>query len=244
MEVLCITMFNSNKHINIRIVSIDGNIGSGKSTLLNNAMTHFKLNKNIKFLTEPIDLWNEIKDENNVTILKKFYENQSKYAFSFQIMAYISRLSVLRKCVNDIYNNANSIDDTNYIIITERSLLTDRHIFAKMLYDQNKIEIINYVIYLKWFDEFINEYPIDKIIYINTSPTICHERICKRSREGEDVIAIEYLNECHKYHTEFIYNQASKHEIVELNGNEDLFVNNEILKSWLELIELFILHKS
>ena len=34
------------------------------------------------------------------------------------------------------------------IFITERSLFTDKYIFAKMLYDQGKIEDVNYQIYL------------------------------------------------------------------------------------------------
>ena len=35
-----------------------------------------------------------------------------------------------------------------YIIITERSLYTDKHVFAKMLHDQGKIEDVCYQIYL------------------------------------------------------------------------------------------------
>ena len=39
----------------------------------------------------------------------------------------------------------------NSIFITERSLLTDKYVFAKMLFDQHKIEDVNYQIYLKMF---------------------------------------------------------------------------------------------
>ena len=51
----------------------------------------------------------------------------------------------------DIRNNPNAI------IICERSVFTDKEVFAKMLYDDGKIEEVNYQIYLKWFDEFIND---------------------------------------------------------------------------------------
>ena len=55
-------------------------------------------------------------------------------------------------------------------IITERSIYTDSNVFAKMLYDDKKITLIEYTIYKKWFDEFISEIPISKIIYVKTDP--------------------------------------------------------------------------
>ena len=107
------------------IVSIEGNIGSGKTTLMEYLKTHFK-SKSIVFLKEPVDEWETIKDHEGTTMLQKFYADQEKYSFSFQMMAYISRLSLLK---DTIENNPDAI------IITERSLMTDRHVFAKMLYD-------------------------------------------------------------------------------------------------------------
>ena len=71
---------------NIQIVSIEGNIGSGKSTLLANLKKYFNKNTTIIFLKEPVDEWSKIKDENGTTILEKFYADQEKYSFSFQMM--------------------------------------------------------------------------------------------------------------------------------------------------------------
>ena len=78
------------------IISIEGNIGSGKSTLLEQLRTKYKNNKQIVFINEPVDEWDTIKDEDGQTILSKFYKNQSKYAFSFQMMAYIC-IDVIQK---------------------------------------------------------------------------------------------------------------------------------------------------
>ena len=71
------------------IISIEGNIGTGKSTLVQMLKDTYKNNNNVVFLQEPVDMWNTIKDSNGETILSKFYGNQEKYAFSFQMMAYI-----------------------------------------------------------------------------------------------------------------------------------------------------------
>jgi len=79
------------------IISIEGNIGSGKSTLLEELIKIYKVtpSKKIVFLKEPVDEWEKIKDENGLTMLTKFYSDQEKYSFPFQMMAYISRLELL-----------------------------------------------------------------------------------------------------------------------------------------------------
>ena len=84
------------------IVSIEGNIGSGKSTLLSNLRETLKDRTDIVFLKEPVDEWEKITDENGVTMLEKFYSNQKNYSFPFQMMAYISRLALLKEaCSRD-----------------------------------------------------------------------------------------------------------------------------------------------
>ena len=155
----------------VQIISIDGNIGSGKSTFVQKMKQEFNDNNKIIFIDEPVDEWSNICDKNGETILSKFYKNQTKYAFSFQMMAFISRLNKIKSAYE---NNPDSI------IITERSIYTDKYVFAKMLYDDDKMEEVEYKIYLQWFDSFAKDFPIEKIVYIKTDPEVCLERIAKR----------------------------------------------------------------
>ena len=214
-----------------QIISIEGNIGSGKSTILKHLKEYFKTTENIIFLQEPVDIWETIKDENGTTILTKFYENQEKYSFAFQMMAYISRLSILKNTIKE---------NPNAIIITERCLNTDRYVFAKMLYDSKKIEEIEYQIYLKWFDEFCDIIQNSKMIYMKTNPEICYERIAKRNRTGESNISIDYLNGCHHYHEEMI--KKINYSILEIDSNIDTDINKDIINKWYEEIKKFILN--
>ena len=216
---------------NNKFICIEGNIGSGKSTLLKELEEKYKENKEIIFLKEPVDEWATIKDEKDVTMLEKFYGNQEKYSFPFQMMAFISRLSILKKVMKE---------NKNTIIISERSLFTDRYVFAKMLYDQKKIEDVNYQIYLKWFDEFANEFPVNNVIYVNADPSICYQRINKRSRNGEENIALQYLELCHNYHEDFIKINMDNCQKLLLDGNIDIFEKNDTLDSWIQLIDDFI----
>lgn len=211
------------------IISIEGNIGSGKSTLVSALENHFKDSLYIGFLQEPVDIWNTIKDENGITILEKFYENNEKYAFQFQMMAYISRLSIIKK----------ALKNENYkYIITERSLYTDSNIFAKMLYDDKKISEIEYTIYKMWFDEFISDIPITKIVYVKAEPTISCERVIKRNRLGEN-IPLSYLEKCHHYHEEWL--SSSKYDTLTLDGNHDIKQAPHLMDEWIHQIKAFIL---
>ena len=218
----------------VKIITIEGNIGSGKSTLLEILKNELIISgKKIIFMKEPVDEWEDIKDFNGNTMLQKFYENQEKYSFPFQMMAYISRLKLLKETVEKYPNS---------VIISERSLYTDKYVFAKMLYETNKIEDVNYQIYCKWFDTFVKDYPINGIIYVKTDPEICYERVAKRSRLGESSIPLDYLVSCHKYHNDMLSIEKEiigKNQLV-LDGNVDIFYNKDTLNQWVKSIEEFI----
>ena len=224
-----------------KIVSIEGNIGSGKSTLLENLRNHYKDDTHVIFLKEPVDDWDKIKDSQGNTMLKKFYADQEKYSFAFQMMAYISRLTILRDTIKEIVSENNN---KQYIIITERSLYTDKQVFAKMLHDQGKIEDVCYQIYLKWFEEFAKDFPINYSVYVKTDPTNCYNRIHKRSRDGEEVIPLAYLQDCHTYHEAFLDKNENENENTKplvLDGNIDIYENKNIMDNWLNKINEFVL---
>nr|QFG74832.1 MAG: deoxynucleoside kinase [Megaviridae environmental sample] len=175
------------------IYSMEGNIGVGKTTFINMVKQLHKT-REIIVLEEPVAEWLSIKNNENKTILELFYADQNKYAFSFQMMAYISRIALLKQTIRE---------HPQAIIITERSVYTDKHVFAKMLFDEGKIEKVNYEIYNKWFEHFIEDVPISKIIYLRCTPAIAHSRVIKRNRPGE-TITLDYLTKCHTYHEEWI----------------------------------------
>jgi len=212
------------------IYSIDGNIGSGKSRLIKELKKQNKLGNNIIFIQEPVNVWNTIKDKKGKTILEHFYEDQKKYSFSFQIMAYISRLTQLK---NIIKENPSSI------LITERCTYTDRKVFAKMLHDDELINDIDMKIYLMWFDEFMKDIPINGFIYVRTKPSKCFERVKKRNRKGEEEIPLEYLEKCHLYHQSWLMDEEN---ILVLDGNQEYKTDNKLIDMWTEKIKKFIKH--
>lgn len=224
---------NDNK---VLFVSIEGNIGSGKSTLLRTLREKYSNDKKIVFVDEPVEEWESIQNEHGMPMLQLFYNDQKTHAFAFQMMAFISRLSKLKEAVDK---------NPGAIIVTERSLYTDKMVFAQMLRDSKEILYEHHQIYLKWFETFVCDYPVDKIIYVNTPPKICHERIAIRSRNGESVIPLDYLEKCHNYHNIMINPYSTKCVCkvqLLLNGQINIYENKEALIEWLEQIDVFI-HK-
>jgi deoxyadenosine/deoxycytidine kinase len=201
------------------ILCIEGNIGSGKSTFMEKLKEAWKDREDVCFLDEPVDTWSNFKDEEG-GIIEHYYKDQKTWGFSFQMLAYISRLSILRK----------ALTEPKYrYIVTERSLLTDKQVFCKMLFEQGIIHPIQYQIYQAWFDEFRTEDEY-KFIYLRTSPEVSHQRVNKRGRKGE-TIPLEYLKECHRYHEEWLT------DALVLDAN----VEEEETTRWVSMVkEMFI----
>jgi deoxyadenosine/deoxycytidine kinase len=207
------------------IVSVEGNIGSGKSTVLK-AMReryHDIDGVPIVYVDEPVSQWEQIKSKEGKNMIELFYANPSKYAFSFQMMAYISRLTMIQAAVQA---------NPNAIIITERCLLTDYNIFASMLHEQGQMLDEEFTIYKTWFHAFQQEIPVNSIVYIRCSPSTAFTRCKKRARVGEE-IPLEYLAQCHEKHENWMNGSTSFSKRVIENDESTL---EEVLASIIEFI--------
>jgi len=195
-------------------ISIEGNIGSGKTTLLNLLKKKYT---NIVFLDEPVNKWININDSNNNNILDNFYKDQKRWSYTFQNFAFITRITEL------IINKNKLINKT---VISERSIDTDKNVFAELLFDNNHLSELEYNIYNYWFNILSKEVKkVDKIIYVNTKPKLCSERIKIRNRIEEQNIKLEYLEQLHKKHKLWLSNKSNILEIDGKNKFDDKTLN-------------------
>jgi len=199
------------------ILSIEGNIGSGKTTAKEKLRQYILANNNGSestiFVDEPTDEWQTVQDEKGVPILVNLYSDLKRFAFRFQMMAYISRLKKLRDAARN---------PKVKIIITERCLITDAHVFEKMLYDSKHIEEDEHQIYTKWFDEFAKEVEPSCIVYFKASTEVCINRIKQRNRPGEQEIQYDYLERCNNYHNDWLISDPTNLiPVLVLNADEE-----------------------
>jgi deoxyadenosine/deoxycytidine kinase len=181
------------------IISLDGNIGAGKSTLLTEIRNRLH---DVHIVDEPVGQWTALKSAEGKNLLELFYEDKKRWSYTFQNCAILTRL----KNIQDAVENLDSTMKGPQVIITERSVLTDKHVFAEMLYDAGDIDPLEWELYESWFNIFGKKHPVKAIIYVSTSSSTSKERIQIRNRQGEDRIGLDYLDALDKQHKKWIEN--------------------------------------
>jgi deoxyadenosine/deoxycytidine kinase len=180
----------------MQLFFVEGNIGTGKSTFLGMIEKHF--GDRAQVIYEPVDVWTSFIDESTgQNILHYFYSDQIKYAYTFQNIALLSRLERLK-----------SIDTTKEFVFIERSIWSDKRVFAENCHESgfmNNIEFKLYNSWFKWIEESVESLVKDKkFIYLVSSVQTCDDRIHIRNRPEEHSISKEYLFLLEKKHESWL----------------------------------------
>ena len=176
------------------IISIEGNIGAGKSTLLKYIRKEYP---DIKIIDEPVDTWEKLTTADGKNILQHFYEDMDRWSYTFQNAAILTRILNIKDAIQK--------HPSGSIFITERSFLTDKFVFAKMLYQDKKLNDMEMKLYDTWYTHFTKDLPIHTILWLPTDPTTCLDRIHIRNRPGEEHIPIDYLKRLDETHEEWLH---------------------------------------
>lgn len=230
-----IYVFYCIKYPNIKILSIDGNIGSGKSTFLKKLRD--KYDDEFEFVDEPVELWRTFKDSSDKNILENFYSDKRRWSYTFQNMAFITRTIYLRNSVNLFKQKIMLSSPTKlllgklllrktFVIISERSIFTDKNIFLKMLYDDGLVDASELAIYDYWFEYLKDNVILNGILYIRCTPEISKQRITKRERSEEQSIGMDYLQRLHDYHEKWLMDGNNRKPLLVIDGNVE-FENDE-----------------
>jgi deoxycitidine kinase len=198
---------------------VEGNIGSGKSTFLKKLSTEFKV------VQEPVDEWSKIRNDNGKNILEEFYEDPQRNAYLFQSIAFRSRIR--------------NITDLDEDAIVERSIYTDRMVFAEVCKEEGNINEIEWNDYTEWFDFIVKHigFKPKGYIYLRTHPERSHERINKRNRSGESNISLEYLKKLHRKHDNWLIDESN---VLVLDVTEDFESNPEHLDKMIQKVRDFV----
>lgn len=164
---------------------IEGNIGVGKSTIVR------LLNEcGVETMQEPVDAWSAS------NILENFYEDPKRWAYTFQSIAFRSRVR--------------GLDSLSADSVAERSIFTDRRVFAEVARDSGNIAKVEWDDYADWFDWVVSktDQSSQGFVYLRADPDVCHQRIQGRARPGEEGISLEYLQKLHERHDTWLLNES------------------------------------
>jgi deoxyadenosine/deoxycytidine kinase len=191
-------------------IAIEANIGCGKTTLLN---TINKKHPELPIFLEPVDTeWKEGLD--------MFYKDNERWGFAFN-------LTVLKT-----YHAFNTKDKST-LSLYERSPLSCYHVFSKLQYEAGRMtdyehHLFDYIYKsMSWTPEVV--------IYIQTPPEVCFERMTKRGRECESAVPLEYLKSVHDKYEQLANNLQSTSKgttsVHVVNGNQPMeSVYNDVMQ--------------
>jgi len=216
---------SKNQIMNPIIVSLEGNIGAGKSTLLEEIRNRIH---DVHLVDEPVGQWTALHNKDGTNLLELFYEDKKRWAYTFQNCAILTRLKNIKDAVE-------SLDpaEKQPVIITERSVLTDKYIFADMLRDAGYMDQVEWQLYDSWFQIFSKEYPVSGIIYLSTGSGTSKERIHIRNRKGEESIDLDYLNALDVQHKKWMENTTLPILTLSTEPGESLETNIEKIKDFI-----------
>jgi deoxyadenosine/deoxycytidine kinase len=111
----------------------------------------------------------------------------------------------------------------------------DKNVFEKMLYDSNNITELEHQMYNLWCDfyyKYVRPQFENIIIYLKCDPKVALARIKKRGRIEEQDISLDYLNQLHNYHENWLSNNEKLH-VIQIDCNKvfetDIEYQNEII---------------
>ncbi|XP_043937757.1 thymidine kinase 2, mitochondrial isoform X2 [Protopterus annectens] len=173
------------------VICIEGNIASGKTTCLE----YFSKTSNIEVVTEPVFKWRNVQGHN---LLGLMYQDPSRWGITLQTYIQLTML--------DLHTSTHIMP----VQIMERSIYSAKYIFVENLYRSGRMPEADYVVLTKWFDWIIQNINIslDLIVYLQTTPETCYERLKKRRREEESDILMEYLESVHQLHEDWLINKT------------------------------------
>ncbi|XP_021497385.1 deoxyguanosine kinase, mitochondrial isoform X1 [Meriones unguiculatus] len=199
----------------LRRLSIEGNIAVGKSTFVK-LLT--ETHPEWQVAAEPIAAWQNIqaagtqKDSTSRSLgnlLEMMYQEPARWSYTFQTLSFMSRLKLQLEPIP-----GRALQAESSVRVFERSVYSDRYIFAKNLFENGSLSDIEWHIYQDWhsflLQEFADRLLLHGFIYLRASPQVCWERLCQRAREEEKGIELAYLRQLHGQHEDWFINKTTK----------------------------------
>ncbi|XP_055981467.1 deoxyguanosine kinase, mitochondrial isoform X2 [Sorex fumeus] len=142
-------------------------------------------------------------------LLDMLYQEPARWSYTFQTFSFLSRLKTQMEPVPERLFQASSA-----VQIFERSVYSDRYIFAKSLFENGSLSDIEWHIYQDWhsflLQQFASQLQLHGFIYLRATPQVCLKRLHQRARQEEKGIELAYLEQLHEQHEAWLVHKTTK----------------------------------
>ncbi|KAM8886253.1 deoxycytidine kinase 2-like [Spinachia spinachia] len=240
----------------VKRVSIEGNIAVGKSTfarLMQSVSTDWEL------VAEPVSKWQNIDcgtseggtdapAQSTVSnLLQMMYQDPERWSYTFQTYSCMSRLRTqLQPPPARLLRS-----EGTPVQVYERSIYSDRYIFALNMFELGCINSTEWAVYQDWHsllvEQFGHQVELEGIIYLRAPPKKCMERLQCRGRAEETGVKLEYLDKLHVQHerwlvektTELHFEKLKQIPVLELDASEEFQSDPEVRREFIRKMTNF-----
>jgi len=176
-------------------LSVEGNISAGKTTFLQ-ILKDSGMDKSLHVVPEPVEKWQNV-GGSHVNLLLQFYEDPQRFAYTFQNYVFLTRMVQERESYS-----------ASMCRLLERSIFSDRMVFVRAVHNLKFLSDTELAVYDSWFDPVLKTLPTlvpNGFIYLRANPDTCFRRMQKRSRNEESSVQLEYLQDLHQHHEDWLW---------------------------------------
>ncbi|KAL9820591.1 deoxyguanosine kinase, mitochondrial-like isoform 1-T2 [Geothlypis trichas] len=198
-------------------LALEGNIAVGKSTFLRLLGATFP---RWHLVTEPVAQWRrvpgaagtaQVPGGSSANLLQLMYQDPARWSFTFQSFSCLSRL---RAALEPPQEGGGTPGTAPPIRVFERSLFSDRYVFAKTLLEAGHLQPLEWAIYQDWHELLLRHLAPHAaphgFLYLRASPQTCLERLRRRARSEEGGIQLGYLEQLHGQHELWLVTRATE----------------------------------
>ncbi|TNM99667.1 hypothetical protein fugu_012700 [Takifugu bimaculatus] len=161
---------------------------------------------------EPVCKWKNVHGHNPLALM---YQDPARWGITLQTYVQLTML------VNHLSCPSTSLK------MMERSIFSAKHIFVENLFRSGRMPAVDYAVLTEWFDWITTNIsiPVDLIVYLQTTPETCYQRLKHRCREEESAISLDYLESIHQLYEDWLVKRtyaALPAPVLVIPGDHDL----------------------
>ncbi|XP_010082082.1 PREDICTED: deoxyguanosine kinase, mitochondrial, partial [Pterocles gutturalis] len=142
-------------------------------------------------------------------LLELMYQEPARWSYTFQTFSCLSRLKAMLEPPPQRFPGT-----PHPVQVFERSVYSDRYVFAKNLFEAGHLQALEWGIYQDWHGFLLQHLrprtALHGFLYLRATPQTCLERLRRRARSEEGGVQLGYLQQLHAQHEHWLVEKTTE----------------------------------